>query len=67
MGAFVTYFDWREALRLAVEGLAFLVTLATVLTALTPTRWEAEWLDRLFRILNLIAGNVGQNKNADDR
>ncbi|WP_339632458.1 hypothetical protein [uncultured Sneathiella sp.] len=67
MGAFVTYFDWREAVCLAVEGLVFLVTLATVITALTPTRWEADWLDRLFRLLNLIAGNVGQNKNADDR
>ena len=50
-----------------MEGLVFLVTLATVITALTPTRWEADWLDRLFRLLNLIAGNVGQNKNADDR
>ncbi|MEX1034653.1 MAG: hypothetical protein WDZ54_01760 [Sneathiella sp.] len=67
MGAYVTYFDWQEAAWLALEGLALLVTLATIITALTPTRWDAEWLDRLFQLLNLIAGNVGQNKNADDR
>ncbi|MCF8467408.1 MAG: hypothetical protein K9G33_08420 [Sneathiella sp.] len=52
---------------MAFESLAYLVTLATVITAATPTRWESEVLDRLFHWLNLIAGNVGHNRNADDQ
>jgi hypothetical protein len=67
LGAFVTIGDMLQALCLAVAGLACLVTLATIITALTPTRWEEEPIDRLFRMLNLIAGNVGHNRNADDR
>lgn len=67
MGAFVTIGDLLQALWLAVAGLTCLVTLATFITALTPTRWDAASLDRLFQMLNLIAGNVGHNKNADDR
>ena len=67
MGAFLQPGTFAAATWLAFVGLAFLVTLATGITALTPTRWNSEGLDRLFHWLNLIAGNVGHNKNADDR
>lgn len=52
---------------LAFEALTILVTLATVITALTPTRWDNRMMDKVFHLLNLIAGNVGLNRNADDR
>ncbi|MZR30889.1 hypothetical protein [Sneathiella litorea] len=67
MGAFVTSGELPNIIWLAVEGLTCLVTLATLVTALTPTRWNMQCLDRLFQMLNLIAGNVGHNRNADDR
>ncbi len=67
MGAFVTIDEMLQALWMGLAGLTCLVTLTTIITALTPTRWRAEPLDRLFQMLNLIAGNVGHNRNADDR
>ncbi|USG59924.1 hypothetical protein NBZ79_12130 [Sneathiella marina] len=54
------------AILLAFEVLTLLVTLATIISALTPTRWDNQAMDRLFHYVNLIAGNVGHNKNADD-
>jgi hypothetical protein len=57
----------EEAIFLAFEMLTILVTVATVITALTPSRWDNRMLDRVFQFMNLIAGNVGQNRNADDR
>ncbi len=58
---------FEEAILLAFEMLTILVTVATVITALTPSRWDNRMLDRIFQFMNLIAGNVGQNRNADDR
>ena len=56
----------QAATFLAFEVLTILVTLATIVTSLTPSRWDNKIVDRLFQFLNLIAGNVGHNKNADD-
>lgn len=47
----------------AVTGL---VTAATAITALTPTRADNEVVDKILRVLNFLAGNVGANRNADD-
>lgn len=52
---------------LAVQVLAIVITLATVITSLTPSRSDDQRLDRLLKLLNLLAGNVGFNRNADDR
>ncbi|MEH6546920.1 MAG: hypothetical protein V7701_10850 [Sneathiella sp.] len=57
----------EAAILLAFEVLTILVTLATLISALTPTRWDNRVMDKLFHYVNLIAGNVGQNRNADDR
>lgn len=56
----------EAAIVLAFEILTLVVTLATIISALTPTRWDNQLVDRLFRYVNLIAGNVGHNRNADD-
>ena len=42
------------------------VTAATAITALTPSRSDDIWLDRILRVLNVLAGNVGFNRNADE-
>ena len=52
---------------LAFEGLAFTVLTATLVTSLTPTKADDARLDRVLGFLNILAGNVGHNRNADDR
>ena len=39
----------------------------TAITALTPTRADDRVLDIILRVLNVLAGNVGRNRNAGDR
>jgi hypothetical protein len=41
------------------------VTLASSVTAVTPTRYKNPVLDYAFRFLNLLSLNVFKNKNAD--
>ena len=49
-----------------IGALTALVTAATGLTALTPTRSDNVVVDGMLRALNFIAGNFLKNKNADD-
>ncbi|GEM_PF-1860278 len=55
-----------DLLSLAFEGLAFAVLFATLITSLTPTKTDDARLDRVLGFLNMLAGNVGHNRNADD-
>ena len=50
-----------------VEALALVVTAATAVTALTPTKSDDKWAGKILFVLNLLAGNIGKNKNADDK
>jgi len=67
VGIYVTVDSLIAAFCAALHGLAIVVTLATVITATIPTRWRRPGLGRLFHLLNLLAGNVGHNHNANDR
>ncbi len=48
-----------------VTALTGLVTAATAVTALTPSKSDDRFLNALLAVLNVIAGNVGRNRNAD--
>lgn len=60
----IGYFD---ALPAWVNALTGVLTAATAITALTPTRTDNKIVDALLKALNIIAGNVLKNKNADDK
>ena len=49
-----------------IEGAAMLVAGATAITALTPTNVDNQVVNALLKILNILAGNIGKNKNADE-
>ena len=50
-----------------VSAITALVTAATAITALTPTKTDDKAISFILRILNLVAGNIGKNKNKDDK
>ena len=52
---------WQEIL-LAVTGM---VTAATGITAVLPSKAPNVFLNDVLRVLNVLAGNVFKNKNAD--
>lgn len=56
-----------DAMPAWISAVTALVAAATAITALTPTRADDVWVDRILRVLNVLAGNVGANRNADDK
>lgn len=42
-----------------------LVTAATAVTALTPSKVDDKVVGMILKVLNILAGNFGKNKNAD--
>lgn len=50
-----------------VSAVTALVTAATAITALTPTKTDDKAISFVLRILNLVAGNIGKNTNKDDK
>jgi hypothetical protein len=55
-----------EAAPAWLTAITGVVTAATAITALTPTRADDEIADKILRVLNFLAGNIGANRNADD-
>ena len=43
------------------------ITAATAITAITPTKIDNKIIDIVLRILNILAGNFLMNKKKDDR
>lgn len=55
-----------EALPGWLVAITSVVTAATAVTALTPTKTDDAIVNAILRVLNILAGNVGKNTNADD-
>lgn len=58
MGMFGQLPDW-------VNALTGVVTSATAITMMTPTRSDDQIVDWLLKILNFLSGNFGHNTNKD--
>ena len=48
-----------------ITAVLTVVTAATAITALTPTKADDKIVNGILTVLNLLAGNVGKNKNKD--
>lgn len=59
--------EFIETLPNWVVAITALVTAATGVTALTPTKTDDELINKVLKVLNFLAGNFGKNKNADDK
>ena len=62
MDAFFAFFDAFPAWLTAITSL---ISAATAITALTPTKADDKYVAIALRVLNVVAGNVGKNRNAD--
>lgn len=47
--------------------IAQICLIATGITALTGTTSANKYIDMVLKLANTLAGNVGKNKNADDK
>jgi|TARA_R110000787_G_scaffold9962_6_gene34365 uncharacterized membrane protein len=62
MDMIVGFFNSGPAWIAAVTGI---VTACTAITALTPTKSDDKIINFVLKMLNLLSGNIGKNKNAD--
>jgi hypothetical protein len=60
-----TAIDLFASLPPAAQWVALIVVAAKTITPLTPTRHKNPVLDTLLRALNILALNVGKDKNED--
>ena len=62
-----TLLELFEAFPAWLTAITTLVTAATAITALTPTKTDDKYISLVLRVLNILAGNVTKNRNADDK
>lgn len=62
LSTIVNYFDQLPAW---VNAIAGVVTAATAVTILTPTKSDDKVINFILAVLNTLAGNIGKNRNKD--
>lgn len=60
-----TFVTWFSELPGWVNAITGIVTAATAVTALTPTKSDDKIVGTILTALNFIAGNILKNKNRD--
>ena len=50
-----------------LNAILALMVAASAITALTPSKKDDEILQKIINVLNVLALNIGKNKNADDQ
>jgi len=65
LSLFETFAGLLGALPAWLSAVTLVVTAATAITALTPTKTDDKIIGVILKILNVLAGNFGKNKNAD--
>ena len=55
-----------ESIPVWITAITTIVTAATAITAITPTKKDDLLVGSTLKVLNILAGNVFKNKNADD-
>lgn len=66
-GFMISVFAFFDALPGWLAAITTVVTAATGITALTPSKSDDAIINRILKFLNLLAGNFALNKNADDK
>lgn len=60
-----TVLGYFDALPAWIVAITSVVTAATAITALTPTKSDDAALNAILKVLNFLAGNFGKNTNKD--
>lgn len=59
-------FEFLSSIATYIAPVTAVITAATAITAVTPTKIDNKIIDILLRVLNIFAGNFLMNKNKDD-
>jgi len=65
IGMFAHMITWFGDIPAWITAVTTVVTAATAITAITPTRKDDAVIGKVLWVLNIIAGNIGKNKNLD--
>lgn len=49
-----------------LAAITTVVTAATAITAITPTKSDDRIISKILKVLNMLAGNFGKNRNVDE-
>ena len=60
-----TLYSWAEYLPAWLAAITAVVTAATAITALTPTKVDDKVVNFILKMLNFVAGNFLRNRNKD--